>query len=160
MSNNQRITELEAKLSQLQQELDAIKNSPKEWPQVGDYYWYVTSDGYLTDCSFSCDELDEGAESIGNMFQTREEAEAELHARLTIAKLRSQPGRKKFVVGEDNWCVDHINFESNEFGTDRCVKYNNGFASTYFESSEAAENAIKAVGADNILKAARWLAMG
>ncbi len=159
MSNNQRITELEAKLSQLQQELDELKNLPKEWPQVGDYYWFVSAEDEPSRTVFDGCEFDSNKIAFGNMFQTREEAEAELHARLTIAKLRSQPGRKKFIPNKYNWTVE-IDFSCPAI---TCCYWNNisgGFHSTYFESEEAVKNAIKAVGADNILKAARWLAMG
>lgn len=92
------------------------------------------------------------------MFKTQQEAEAELHARKVVAKLRQQPGRKGFKFDDANYSIT-VSLTECTF-VDYWNTTAHGFAQTYFKTAQDAENAIKAVGADEILKAAKWLAMG
>jgi hypothetical protein len=154
------ITALEAKYKELGAEIEALKSAKtKEWPQVGDKYSMVTTFGKIDTATYDEDIYDIDCKAIGNVFRTKEEATKELETRTTIAELRAQPGRKKFVVGVANF---HLNAEF-----DHCIitifisrTIDQGFASIYFESKQAVQEAINTVGEARILAAAKWLAMG
>ena len=161
MNTNQKIAELENQLTAIQQELDKLKQVEVEetWPKIGDTYHYVHEFGYTTFITYDNDEYDLGAKAIGNMFRTEEEAEKEIEARKVIAELRSQPGSRKFVVGEDNHAVD-VNLEDFKLDIEYWTTYCCGFGQVYFNTREDVENAIEVVGEDRILAAAKWLAIG
>ena len=50
----------------------------KPWPQRGDTYYFVNSNGSIDSFKFVGDKVDKGLRSFGNFFCTREEAEAAL----------------------------------------------------------------------------------
>lgn len=51
----------------------------KPWPQDGDWYFYVASDGEVGNCKYDPEKYTHRRmEEIGNLFRTREEAEAAL----------------------------------------------------------------------------------
>jgi len=155
------ITALEAKYKELGAEIDALKSAKvKEWPQINDQYFTLLNDGKIFTAHIrNVDLITNGCKAIGNLFRTMAEATKELETRKTIAELRAQPGRKKFVDGEINYCV-WVKLHGNLCIVDSYIGSDMGFASTYFESAEAAESAIKAVGAERILAASKWLSMG
>ena len=53
-----------------------------------------------------------------------------------------------------------VNMQLNEVKPDFWYYSANGFGQVYFKTQQDAENAINAVGASEILKAAKWLAQG
>lgn len=161
MNTNQKIAELESQLTAIQQELDKLKQADVEetWPKIGDTYYCTTSGGEIRRYTYDDEQFDKGAKSIGNMFRTEEEAEKELEARKVIAELHSQPGSRKFVVGEHNYAVD-IDLEDFRIDVEHWERYYQGFGCTYFNTKKDVENAIKVVGEDRILAAAKWLAIG
>lgn len=155
------MTELEkikAQIADLQKQIEELDATHKEWPQVGDSYWIVDGSGDVCMLTYGDWIGDPGAFSQGNAFRTKAEAEAERDARAVVAELRKQPGRKKFVSGEDNSCL-FVNINMLCVSTDCWSCTDNGWNSIYFESRESAQAAINAVGADRILKAARWCTM-
>jgi len=150
---------LEDAITVLISEIEALKSAKvKEWPQVGDVYFYISSAGMVLPSTWRDDNPDKDCAEIGNIFRTEAEATKELETRKTIAELRAQPGREKFVIGEYNHSLSvdfKIGVDVNAFTT---CDY--GFASIYFDSAESVQSAIKAVGADRILAASKWLSMG
>ena len=91
--------------------------------------------------------------------QDKEEVISEVESRKVIAELRRQPGIKKFVIEEYNFCL-RIDFWSGTISTDHWYSIDQGWQSVYFESAEAVLAAIKAVGKERIIKAAKWWAQG
>lgn len=161
MNTNQKIAELESQLTAIQQALDKLKQVEVDetWPKIEDTYWYVASNGVVEYTTYVDDESDNGAKSIGNIFRTEEAAEKELEARKVIAELRSQTGSRKFVVGEEQNNID-VDLEFGSVIADFSCDYARGFGQAYFDTEEDVKNAIKVVGEDRILAAAKWLAMG
>ena len=158
----ERIEKIGKQIAELALELTKVKveQVEDEWPKVGDEYWYVT-DHLLFPITaiYEGTYVDKSRKSLDIVFRTKEEACAEIHARLVIADLRKQPGRKKFAVGEKNWCIA-VDLEDDNVFPDCFVILEMGRASTYFISEEAARSALQAVGEDSILKASRWLSSG
>jgi len=154
------ITALEAKYKELGAEIEALKSAKvKEWPQVGNVYFYISGNGMAQSSTWDNDSTDSGREAVGNIFRTMAEATKELETRKTIAELRAQPGRKRFLEDIRNFCIKVLPIRGT-CTTEYFTETDCGFASTYFESEQAARNAIKAVGADRILSASKWISMG
>lgn len=149
---------LEEKYAALGEEIAKLKAAPKEWPQAGDEMWGLFGTGQIIPVSYfnlaHKNYLDQG-----NLFRTEAEALAERDARAVVAELRRQPGRKMFIEeeGNDGFVVDLV---SGSVSIHNWYADSNGWHSIYFESEQAARDAIKAVGKERILKAARWWAMG
>jgi len=60
--------------------LDGLKDisyldEPKEWPQVGDEYWYVSQGGEATRYCWDGDNFDINYQKQNNIYQTAKEAE-------------------------------------------------------------------------------------
>jgi len=161
------ITALEAKYSsmleatkELGAEIEALKSAKvKEWPQVGDKYYFISGDGAMSYNLWNSHKLDWQRKALGNVFHTEEAVTKERETRKTIAELRAQPGRKKFCITKPNYCVK-VQSSTDTCDADWFSGADLGFASTYFESAGAVESAIKAVGADRIITASKWLSMG
>jgi hypothetical protein len=149
------IEQLKQELVALQQKLETLEAAEKvkDWPHDGDEYWVVTDKDYLitykdTPCHIAYKET-------GNCFRTREEAETELEVRKIIHKLRMSPGRveKRF---NNQWTV-LINGNDTVY-MDDMVNHTSGFLGIRWDSKESCQAAIDSVGAENIIKAAKWLA--
>jgi hypothetical protein len=152
------IKALEAKYKELGVEIKALKSAKaEEWPKYGDIY-FVASDEY-EQFTYVGDKVDCRFQKTGDIFRTKIEAIKERETRKTIAELRAQPGRKKFVVNDENYCIDSV-FDDKRVEVNVLNYSNHGFASTYFESKQAVQAAIFKVGEERILAAAKWLAMG
>ena len=154
------IEELEARLAEMQAELEKLKSEKvAEWPKEGDEYWTIGTSGKPFAYEWEDDEHDNGTMAIGHIFRTEEEAEAEIEARKVIAELCRQPGARRFVVGGNNWSVVY-NFHNKALWA--CVWESEPpiQQSVWFESQESARAAIQAVGEERIIKAARWWALG
>lgn len=84
-----------------QADLEALKQEP-EWPQKGDGYWIVDSDGEVLDMVWTDDKDDNLYRSFSNIFRTEEEAET--HA------LRVKIFNKLWQMADDNntggWFID------------------------------------------------------
>ena len=153
------IEQIEAQIADLQKQVEALKAKHKEWPQVDDAYWILNSNGVIEDWVFENDKTDKLWLSQGNAFRTQAEAEAERDARAVVAEVRKQPGRAKFDVDERNYYIC-VSFYNNDAYAEYCTDDASGFAAIFFDSEESVQAAIKAVGTDRILKAARWWACG
>lgn len=151
------LTALEEKYAALGEEIAKLKAAPKEWPQEGDKVWLLCTSGeHYEDTYFrlSCrNYLDQG--SLFRMYARY----AERDARAVVAELRRQPGRKKFIAANNNYCLC-VDLSDGEVFPDNLCGIDGGWHSIYFESEQATINAIKAVGQERIVKAARWWAMG
>lgn len=103
-------------------ELESVVEAqvPPKWPQDNDDYWCVNATGEALDRIWFADEFDQACLSIGNVFRTKAEAEAEVQKRKVLAKLHQytkghKPDGKEFWVLEgcaltgdfqpDNYCA-------------------------------------------------------
>lgn len=152
------LRELEAKYKELGEEIERIK-ADSAWPKSGDTYWVIGVRGQVFQGLCRNDSYDVDCVAIGNIFRTKEEVISEVESRKVIAELRRQPGIKKFVIEEYNFCL-RIDFWSGTISTDHWYSIDQGWQSVYFESAEAVLAAIKAVGKERIIKAAKWWAQG
>lgn len=149
-----KIEELEAKVKDLQEEIEKLKKEEAKeltWPKYGDTYWSINATGSISSDTWRGYHSDRGCLSIGNVFHSEEEAEFAWERLKVIAEL------KKFAEPEDmTW--DRINFHyvlEYDYNTETIyidwygVYRNSGI---HFESEEKALEAIKAVGSHRIIK--------
>jgi len=148
--------QIDKDLEDITKEIEKLKAEPKVWPQVGDRYWYITSDGEVK-FAFNNSDWDKLLFAIGNCFRTREEAEAELDARKVVAELRRCEGA---VPYSKNGCVSTIYANlSNGIVQVATDTFGDSALHCFFEYREHASAAIAKVGKERIISAARWLAM-
>ena len=86
--------------------LDGLKDvsyldEPKEWPQVGDKYWYVDAKGEVDYYRWTEDGFDIGCQKQNNIYQTENEAK--------VAVIRDRGMRVKNTAekGEKFWVWDY-----------------------------------------------------
>ena len=158
MNLQEKLEQAETLLKEVKEEM-AKKWEAKPWPQVGDQYWVPSSTGGVKDYRFSSDHVDKSYFELGLAFKTKEQCEADSEARKVIYELKQQPGCERFVVGKTQWAVV-VNLEECEVYQERWAHVCNLQDSVWFESREAGEAAIEAVGKDRVLKAARWFSTG
>ena len=111
-----------------------------------DSYYYIDEYGYLRP-----DWFDEGyfeiRRDLGNAFLTEEEAEFELERRKIEAIMRKYS--RPFKSGEYNHCIEyHHSNKTLNICSYRAINY----GTTYFETREIAEKAIKEIGEDRLIK--------
>lgn len=156
MNLQEKLERAEALLKELKEGIQ--KKEAKTWPQFGDTCWVYSAQGpfaYVFEGSIT----DSYNLNMGRAFQTKEQCEADFEARKVIYELKQQPGCERFVMGKMQWTVV-VNLEECEVYTDGWLRICDLQNSVWFESREAGEAAIEAVGKDRILKAARWFSMG
>jgi len=60
----------------------------KAFPQKGDYYHTIFANGLIEEYTWDNTELDRIKQSLGNVFETKKEAEAELEKRKLLAEIK------------------------------------------------------------------------
>ena len=156
MNLNEKLEQAEALLKEVKEEMQ--KKEAKTWPQFGDTCWVYSAQGPFA-YVFEGSTTDSYNLLRDRAFQTKEQCEADFEARKVIYELKQQPGCERFVVGKTQWTVV-VNLEECEVYQDHWAHVCNLQDSVWFESREAGEAAIEAVGKDRVLKAARWFSMG
>lgn len=159
------VTELEQKLKEtleltekLKKEIEEAKNVPTfGWePKDDEEFYWVRASGCITSDYWS---NDNNLKSMGNYFKTWSQAQDYVDALKVIAELRKQPGRKKFVRGEDNWAL--AMYDMSLVGGTRTItisltqysSYMISFGQVFFDSQESAQAAINVIGEERIKKA-------
>ena len=142
----------------LQEELKALKEriaeleerakGEQEFPQVGDEYWRIDDKGSVDNSLYNDYYTDNNRQSIGNFFQTEQQAEFIVEKLKVEAELRKY-GRP-FKEDENNYYIELCPFDktlsinsSDYFKTQGTV---------YFESMEIANESIITIGTDRIKK--------
>lgn len=139
-----RIEELEKELAELKSK---VKEGPK-FPEYGDIYWCIDSEGIVYVNTFEGIQADRNILEIGNMFKTKEQAE------FVVAKLKVEAELRNL---SDSWDLEKtqytfsFNWEVGEFEIDY-PDYNQYPGSYYFDSLDSWEQAIESVGEDRIKK--------
>lgn len=137
-------------------EAENIKKQPKEeqkeWPQDGDDYYFIDSDGEITiDHFFSGYSFSEDRLAIGNCFKTKEDAKFELERINVITEM------KKFAESEDrewdgikhHWYLYYdVNDDIISYSYVTLCKSHD----IYFESKEKARECVNTIGANKIKK--------
>ena len=124
----------------------------KQWPQDGDVYYYIYSDGEITDSNFYLnDSFCKNILSIGNCFKTKEEAEFELERLKVIAKMKkfAEPEDRKWDGHNKHWC---LLYDCNSVFIQVICKMEFKYDCIYFESIEKAKKCVETVGKDRIKK--------
>ena len=139
-----RIEELEKELAELKSK---VKEGPK-FPEYGDIYWCIDSEGIVYVNTFEGIQADRNILEIGNVFKTAEEAEFAVEKLKVEAELRkfSRP----FKEDEYNYFI-LINSSHNNIVVDSDDCYQTQ-GTIYFESTTIANEATDTVGADRIKK--------
>jgi hypothetical protein len=157
---NKDLNELKQKYAELGEEIKRLEESPKPWPQEGDEVFVLDTAGTIICGKYTKENLFiVKALTQGNGFRTLAEAEAEKHYRDVAYKLSQQEGARKFVFNIDNFCI-YPKLDSNKLFADIWVTQPWGNVSVYFDKREQVENAIAAVGEQEIVRAIRWKELG
>ena len=151
------LAEAEKRAQDIRKELDELDNvkiepeSRRYKPMSGQTYYYIVSDGDIFHATWNNDHPDLLRFAVGNVFETKEEAEFEVERLKVIAEL------KEFAEPEDReWDGQTNHFHISGYGdSDTISIFSCEVVKTptiYFESVEEAQEAIKAVGEDRIKK--------
>lgn len=155
--------ELEQKIEQLQKQLDELKNvkidgTKIKWiPERYETYYFVESDCSISYCKFYNDDFDNGCISVGNCFQTKEEAQ------FIVDKIKYTLMFKHYVEEhsepldwnereQEKWRIVYNNIAHKidiDFCYDKHIKYQ---GSIYASSEQILKDAIEYVGEDNVIK--------
>ena len=122
-----------------------------EWPQEGDYYYFLTSNDYIDDYieeeHWYGDEVDRFHYDVGNCFRTKEEAERYSEHLKVCAELRRMADGN---VGDGHWHEIVYNAQFDVITT--CEHINYGFAPYNFATKDSAQKAIDTIGEERLKK--------
>jgi len=155
---NKDLNSLKQKYAELGEELKQLEAALKPWPQEGDevFILHVNGDIYKYIYADSVKPL----VGQGHGFRTRAEAEAEWHYRDVAYKLSQQEGARKFVNKEPNYCLIYELPFSGKPDIQPRYGVPEGQLSVYFDKREQVNDAIAAVGEQEIIRAIRWKELG
>jgi len=154
MNYESKIKELETKLEELK-ELLKEEESKKNWPEIGDRYWYISAATGVSYNTFDDDDLDKLNKEIGNFFRTEEEVVSEMETRKVFQELREQRGRvNEFVAGSTNCSITVM--ENNTISPDYWGSCKQCCMLGIYDSEESVRQAIQVVGEERIIKAVNW----
>lgn len=150
------IEKIVEQISKMEEEISSLKNSigefgeeAKEWPQVGDTYYLISTFGGVTYIEYKGDKEDLDAFRIGNAFKAKEEAEFEIERRKVITELKKYS--KAHNPNENNVCICYSYAEDNlETYLEPLDEPDIG--AYYFESAKMAEKAVNKIGRERIKK--------
>ena len=157
-----KLEELENELERLKSEIEKLKVEEKQekkctrWkPSAGDAYWCINGNGIANELHWVYDIVDKGAYSIGDCFQTKEEAEFEIERLKVIAEMKEFAFEPDWNdVSQLKYCI-YYNYHKDEImGPALQIEYyySTKYCDIYFESFKKAQECINAVGADRIKK--------
>lgn len=122
---------------------EEINESTRWKPEMGQTYYYTTSDGTILDGPWNDWGVDHGRFEIGNCFQTKEEAERAVEYLKALAVVRGD-ATKEFVKGERNWFVFYnVTADYLDFGYDYPDIRNGIFGLPYFATTDDAKRSIE-----------------
>lgn len=145
----EQLEELRAKVNELEQALSLAKLA--EWPQEGDRYWFVTSDGVVSSDLWDNDSTDAGRAEIGNVFRTEEEADFEVQRLRVIAELKKfAMSREEVYAARRNYPVYCMCLCGDLITSDNHIR--DRYALLYFKDNSILQEAVKSVGEGKIKK--------
>ena len=148
MNIQERIEAFETEFAEKIKALKAEAQQEKEFPQLGDTYWYINSEGMVFDSEFENMQSDRDSLTIGNVFRTKNEAE------FAIEKLKVETELRKFstnfVLYKENW---FLSLADTRKDVRPLYEHRNDTQGViYFESREKAEEAMDTVSEERIKK--------
>lgn len=160
MDKQERLLKLKEAQEKISNEIEELKNEienekPKYWkPVAGDelHYWHIAA-GYDLVIYYDEDKMAHKRQyEAGELFSTKELCEEHQKERIYKEKWK----RLSIESGEDKnpWDGDHAHWYVSYSVANECLRmgpsYHTTDANVYFSSCEAAENAIKEIGEDNV----------
>lgn len=148
MNIQERIKALETEFNERLKALKAEVQRGDEFPQDGEDYWLISGEGRVTYTMFTDNHVDRGRKEVGNIFQTRGQAE------FAIEKLKVEAELRKFGRPFECRRFNHYIFldtDSDCLDVDS-LSYGQSQGTIYFETKKIAQQAIKSVGIDRIKK--------
>ena len=120
-------------------------------PNVGDKYYYISNTGSILYYMYDEDVTNKAIISIGNCFETKEEAQHMLQKIRIINQLQELSNIKFNENQKSKWCIFY-DFDKNEL---TCI-YNryckHSPFEVYFASKEDCQKAIEIIGEENLKK--------
>ena len=152
--------EYEKRLAELQGQLEELKSAnivDAPWePRLHEGYWFVCTSGEADSTTWEDWKTDRGRKTIGNIFETRDEAEFFAEQLRVYAELRkfTEPETRPWDLNTMHYYIACECDESGKFADPTPVHWvsTNKGAELYFESEERTREAINAVGADRVKK--------
>jgi len=128
-------------------ELEELAKEEHEFPPDGDEYHYIEASGRVERIQWDESGFDLRAQEIGNIFQTKEQADFAVEKLKVEAELRkfSRP----FIEGEDNWYMALGDAFETYYMNDSIDPIQGVI---YFDSLKRAHQATGEIGADRIKK--------
>lgn len=120
-------------------------------PNVGDKYYYISNTGSILYYMYDEDVTNKAIISIGNCFETKEEAQHMLQKIRIINQLQELSNIKFNENQKSKWCIFY-DFDKNELTCiyNRYCKHSPFEA--YFASKEDCQKAIETIGEENLKK--------
>lgn len=149
------LVEAEMQIQDIRKELDEldkveIEPESRRWkPNRGQIYYLISDTGSVTYTTWYNSNDDLLRFAIGNVFETKEEAEFELERLKVIAELKEFAESDDRKWEDSNWTIVYSNEKHGVRAENWCSIQN---ATLYFESRTRANEAIEAVGVDRIKK--------
>lgn len=153
-------TNMDALTEQEQKQLIALINKDNRHPkrrwkaETDEMYFLVSGDGGIVFCTEKGIAFNKKTYELGNYFKTKEEAEFELNRRLVLQQL------KDYALSHNRVELDWNNLQQPKYFIVqgvyglawKCVYSKEYSGQIYFSSHEILSGAIKAIGADKIIK--------
>lgn len=136
--------QLEKSPSILTDWFEEIKEPTRWKPENGERYYYLGNSGFIYDDTWANGSpVDNGRFEIGNIFQTREEAERVVEYLKALAVVKGD-ATTKFVEGGENWIVFY-NANDNALHLDCNFSHirNGVFGLPYFATEDDAKSSIE-----------------
>lgn len=136
--------QLEKSPSILTDWFEEIKEPTRWKPENGERYYYLGNSGFIYDDTWANGSpVDNGRFEIGNIFQTREEAERVVEYLKALAVVKGD-ATTKFVEGGENWIVFY-NANDNALHLDCNFSHirNGVFGLPYFATEDDAKRSIE-----------------
>ena len=123
---------------------EEIKDESTRWkPETDQKYSFIRTSGYVYDCIWTNDSIDDGRFEIGNCFQTEEEAKRVVEYLKALAVVRGD-ATTKFTKDRNNWYVYYDTNLNSLMSSISCSMLDNGiFGLPYFAMREDAQRSIE-----------------
>ena len=128
-------------------ELESQVDEEQAFPKYKDFYWGVNAKGKVFCDTWEGFKFEKDMLSIGNVYQTENEAV------LAVEKLKVEAELRKFsrpfILGEENWYLNTLRRKDITIAYDH---YNIHQGTVYFKSKDKVKEVIESVGEERIKK--------
>lgn len=122
---------------------DEIEEQTRWKPEESQKYSFIRTSGYVSDCIWTDDSIDNGRFEIGNCFQTEEETRRASEYLKALAVVRGD-ATKKFTKGRNNFYVVYNAAHNYLDVVENAIFIRNGiFGLPYFATKEDAKRSIE-----------------